>query len=321
MKMSIKFSLFFSFFLLFHNVNAFNITQLLSQYPDFSTFNSYLTQTNIATQINKRQTITVLAVENSNITPLSGKPLQVLTNILSVHVILDYFDVPKLQKLSEKPTILTTLFQATGSARGQQGFLSVTHLTTTSIAFGSAVPGSNPGSNLVKSVASEPYNISVLQVSNVIVPPGIDGTTNSSTSTSPVPARAPSASMSPNMSPHVSPSTSPSMAPSTSSGALAPTTSKGEAPAEAVTPAAAPGSPPVPNAPNADAPSADAPAANGPAADAPAANGPAAAADAPAANGPAAAADAPASAGTCLHIGLAFVFTMVVSTLCLASTI
>ncbi|KAI3463500.1 hypothetical protein Pfo_020163 [Paulownia fortunei] len=298
MKMSVKLPLFLSVFLLFLNANAFNITQVLGQYPDFSTFNSYLIQTNLAMEINGRQTITVLAVENSNLSPLSGKSSQVLKNILSVHVILDYFDVPKLQKLSNKTTILTTLFQTTGSARGQQGFLNVTHLSTDSIAFGSAVPGATLGSNLVKSIASEPYNLSVLQVSNVIIPLGIDGTTNStsSNSTSPSPSRAPSASqnasqtpsMAPDMSPHVSPPTSPSMAPPTSSQAPAPsdTPSNAEAPAGAVTPAATPGSPPIPNAPAADAPANDSP-----------------------------------SAGTALHIGVAVVFAMVVSTLCLASRI
>ncbi|PIN01586.1 hypothetical protein CDL12_25908 [Handroanthus impetiginosus] len=283
--MSLKFTLFFSFFLLFHNAYAFNITKVLSQYPGFSTFNTYLTQTNLATQINGRQTITVLVVENGNLAPLSGKSLEVLKNILSVHVILDYFDVAKLQKLSNRSTIVTTLFQTSGEAKGQQGFLNITHLSTDSIAFGSAVPGSTLGSNLVKSLASQPYNLSVLQVSNVIVPVGIDGATNSTSSstTSPSPSMAPSGSpkasppppsVSPNVAPRVSPATSPSKAPPTSREAPAPSNVPSSSEAPSTSPA------PISDAPEADAPAADAPAPDAPVADSP-------------------------SAATALHIGLA----------------
>ncbi|GFQ03901.1 fasciclin-like arabinogalactan protein 2 [Phtheirospermum japonicum] len=265
MKIKANLSLFLSFFLLFHVANAFNITQILTQYPDFSSFNTYLTQANVAGKINSRETITVLVVENSNLSPISGKSPQVLANIMSVHVILDYFDVQKLQKLPNGPTQLTTLFQTTSLARGQQGFLNVTHLSTSSVAFGSAVAGSAAGSNLVKPVFTEPYNISVLQVSNIIVPPGVDG-----------PA-------------------SPIATPPTSSGAPASSETIG------ATPASAP-------SPSADGPAADAPAAAmGPAADSPAAT------ETPAGDSP--------SAGTTLSVGLAVVYTLVVSTLCLASRI
>ncbi|KAL3617681.1 hypothetical protein CASFOL_038002 [Castilleja foliolosa] len=298
-------SLFLAFFLLFHVANAFNITQILTQYPDFSSFNTYLTQANLAGQINSRETITVLVVENSNLSPISGKSPQVLANILSVHVILDYFDVPKLQNLQNGPTTLTTLFQTTGSARGQQGFLNVTHLSTSSVAFGSAVAGSAAGSNLVKSVFTEPYNISILQVSNIIVPPGVDGPA----ATTPAPTGAPSASPggsthspapsprgshTPTGAPHVSPQAAQIATPPTSG---APTSSE----TIATTPAAAPSS-------NADGPAADAPAAAmGPAADGPAATDP------PAGDSP--------NAGTTLNVSLAVVCTMVVSILCLSSRI
>ncbi|KAG8388190.1 hypothetical protein BUALT_Bualt02G0100000 [Buddleja alternifolia] len=310
MKMSVKFSLFFSFFLLFLKANAFNVTQILSQYPNFSNFNNYLTQTNLVSEINSRQTITVLAVENDNLSPLSGKSSDVLKNILSVHVILDYFDVPKLQKLTSGSTTLTTLFQSSGLAKGQQGFLNVSHPSTDSVAFASVVSGATPGSHLVKSIVSKPYNISVLQVSKVIIPQGIDGPTNSApnNSASASPSIAPSAgpkvtptpSMSPSTSPNMVPSTSPSIAPTTSSRSLAPSHSptSAESPTEVLTPSATPDSPPMP--------SADAPTANAPVADAP---------------GPGAAADVPPNAGITLQIDLVSVFTMALSTLCLTSRI
>ncbi|KAL3655122.1 hypothetical protein CASFOL_000908 [Castilleja foliolosa] len=311
MKIRANLSLFLSLFLLLHIANAFNITQILIQYPDFSSFNTYLTQANLAGPINSRNSITVLVVENSNLSPVSGKSPQVLANILSVHVILDYFDVPKLQQLQNGPTTLTTLFQTTGIARGQQGFLNVTHLSTSSVAFGSAAAGSAAGSNLVKSVFTEPYNISVLQVSNIIVPPGLDGQVTTpaptkaptsspggshSPATSPprsltptrAPSRSPGGSHAPSMSPNMSPRASPPVAiPPRSSGA--PTSSE--------TVAATPASAPTPNA-------------DGPAA----ADGPAVT-ETPAGDSPR------PSAGKALGVGLAVVCTVVVSTICLASRI
>ncbi|KAL6996772.1 hypothetical protein U1Q18_006900 [Sarracenia purpurea var. burkii] len=253
--MCFKVSLLVSFFLLFFffDANAFNITQLLDQYPAFSTFNNYLTQTQLAAAINGRRTITVLVVDNGGTSPLSGKPTEVLMKIMSVHVVLDYYDVSKLQKLPNKTTSLTTLFQASGRAVGQQGFLNVTDLSTGSVVFASAVHGSTLGANLVKSVASQPYNISVLQISSVIIPNGIDGpSTNSSSSPTGSPQLAPGPAASPGNS-GAPPATSPEKPPST-------------APAPSVAPAAGGfGSPPKPgDAPAADASNADAPAGKSP---------------------------------------------------------
>ncbi|KAI3468405.1 hypothetical protein Pfo_025068 [Paulownia fortunei] len=156
--------------------SAFNITLLLEKYPDFSEFNSLLSQTHLADDINRRKTITILAITNDRIGEISGKPEDVQKRILSNHVVLDYFDVLKLNKLKDSKTVLTTLFQATGIADEQQGFLNVVHSKDGSIAFGSAMKGAPIDSKLEGSVASQPYNISVLSISHPIIAPGIDGT-------------------------------------------------------------------------------------------------------------------------------------------------
>ncbi|XP_042043180.1 fasciclin-like arabinogalactan protein 14 [Salvia splendens] len=186
-----------SLLLLIHSSNGFDITQILNQYPDFSNFNSYLSQTNLASAINSRNTITVLVVDNANIASLSSRSPDVIKNILSVHIILDYYDVTKLQQLTATSPLPTTLFQSTGLALGQQGFLNVTHPSTASITFGSAMPGSTQTSTLVKSVTSEPYNLSILQISSPIIPQSIDGVktsapaaTTAATATPPPPAPA-----------------------------------------------------------------------------------------------------------------------------------
>ncbi|OWM83688.1 hypothetical protein CDL15_Pgr004118 [Punica granatum] len=212
--------------------SAFNITRLLGRYPNFSTFNDYLTQTKLYEQINRRQTITVLVVDNSAIGGISGKPLDLIKRILSTHVVLDYYDTEKLHDLSKKSTLLTTLYQASGIADNQQGFLNVTKKGSSGdVVFGSAVKGSSLDANLVQQVAAQPYNVSVLQVSSIINTPGLDGADVNSTS-------------------------APSPPPPAKTPAKAPSPSTAEAPAEEAT---APESSDAPSDAPADAPAADGP--------------------------------------------------------------
>ncbi|KAL1812658.1 hypothetical protein ACET3Z_022723 [Daucus carota] len=171
--MSSKVTLLFSLCLLFYAGKAFNITELLSQNSDFCTFNNYLTQTQVAGEINSRRSITVLVVENDALVSLSTKPIEFVGNILSMHVLLDYYDVERFQTLPSKTSIITTLFQTNGVCEGLEGFLNATDLDTGSVVIGSAVAGSTVTAKLVKSVAEEPYNISVLQISRVIFPNSI----------------------------------------------------------------------------------------------------------------------------------------------------
>lgn len=254
------------FFFLFCIGDAFNITKFLNQYADFSTFNDYLTQTQLAAEVNSRQTITVLVVGNGGMGSLSGFSADVLKDIMSVHVVLDYYDIPKLQNLARKSIILTTLFQTTGMARNQQGFINATALGGGGVSFGSAANPGDRSSSLVTSVAQQAYNFSVLQISNPIIPNGIS---NSSTKTaSPPPKSAPPAPA-PASSPTPAPSKAPpSPAPKRSPPKRSPVASPpkgGKAPVA---------SPPKPDAPTADTPTADTPAADAPAAEAPAADTP-----------------------------------------------
>lgn len=232
-------------FLLLSLASAFNITNILNQHPDLSAFNSLLTQTKLADQINGRTTITVLAVDQAGLSAANGLPQDVLKRVLSVHVILDYYDTAKIQSLNGTSISLTTLFQTTGTADQRQGFLNMTKDADGKVAFGSAMPGSPVDSDLVKSVMSKPYNISVLQVSSVIVPPGL---TNENTNKTHTPPPSPL-------------TTAPTPSPSKDKKAATPPSK---------TPAAAtPATAPAADAPAADAPAADSPAAGGPAADSP----------------------------------------------------
>ncbi|GAU15191.1 hypothetical protein TSUD_09290 [Trifolium subterraneum] len=158
------------------SIHAFDITKLLGDKPDYATFNKYLTETKLVDQINKRNTITILVVNNGALSSISGKSPQVIKAIMSTHVLLDYFDEKNLiQDVIGRNQPLTTLYQSSGLAVNQQGFVKVALIGEGSIAFGSAVSGAPaPDAEIVQPVVSQPYNISIIEVSKLIVAPGID---------------------------------------------------------------------------------------------------------------------------------------------------
>ncbi|KAI3731916.1 hypothetical protein L1987_63108 [Smallanthus sonchifolius] len=155
-------------------VTAHNITAILSEFPEYSEFNSYLSQTKLADEINSRETITVLVLNNGAVSALVGKhPLSVIKGVLSLHILLDYYDNKKLHAISDGTTLSTTLYQTTGNAPGNVGFVNITDLKGGKVGFGSAVPGSKLDSSYTKSVKQIPYNISVLEINEPIIAPGI----------------------------------------------------------------------------------------------------------------------------------------------------
>ncbi|KAK3036331.1 hypothetical protein RJ639_031738 [Escallonia herrerae] len=155
-------------------VTAHNITDLLSPFPDYSVFNKYLSQTKLADEINTRDSITVLVLNNAAMTALAGNhPPSVIKNALRLHVLLDYYDPTKLHQISEGSVLTTTLYQTTGNAPGKLGFVNITDLKGGKVGFGSAAPGSKLDSSYTKSVKQLPYNISVLEINQPIIAPGI----------------------------------------------------------------------------------------------------------------------------------------------------
>ncbi|CAK9170643.1 unnamed protein product [Ilex paraguariensis] len=239
--------LFSCFLLLSSTVTAFNITKLLGRYDGFNTFNDLLTQTHLNDEINSRRTISVLAVSDGNIAQIAGKPIDVIKNILSNHVVLDYYDILKLNNLSKGSALLTTLFQTTGVASQKQGFLNVTN-SNGEIVFSSAVKGSPHDVKLVKSVAAQPYNISVLEISAPIIAPGLDAAPYG-------PTAAPKKPQAPAPAPHSKKSPPPPPVESPTE-AEAPTITETEAPTPSAD-AEAPADAPVSSPPAADAPTAD----------------------------------------------------------------
>ncbi|KAL6124370.1 hypothetical protein ACLB2K_076883 [Fragaria x ananassa] len=155
-------------------VSAHNITAILEATPEYSQYNSFLTQTRLADEINTRTTVTVLVLTNGVMSSLAAKhPLSVIKNALSLHILLDYYDPAKLHKISDGSVLTTTLYQTTGHAPGNLGFVNITDLSGGKVGFGSAAPGSKLDSSYTKSVKQIPYNISVLEISAPVLAPGI----------------------------------------------------------------------------------------------------------------------------------------------------
>jgi len=144
-----------------------NITRILAKHPGFSTFNHYLTITHLADEINRRQTITILAIDNAAMSSLLDKHLSITTlkNVLSLHVLVDYFGAKKLHQITDGTTLVSSMFQATGSAAGTAGYVNITNLKGGKVGFG-AEDNDGLHSFYVKSVEELPYVISVLQISN-----------------------------------------------------------------------------------------------------------------------------------------------------------
>ncbi|CAK7324502.1 unnamed protein product [Dovyalis caffra] len=163
-------SLFFFLFTTTTITHGHNITHILASHPSFSTFNHYLTLTHLAGEINRRTTITVCAVDNAAMSELlSKKPsISTIKNILSLHVLLDYFGTKKLHQIRDGSALAATMFQATGSAPGSSGFVNITDVKGGKVAFGPEVNEGNLDVFYVKSLEELPYNISVIQVSKVL---------------------------------------------------------------------------------------------------------------------------------------------------------
>ncbi|KAF6160370.1 hypothetical protein GIB67_019139 [Kingdonia uniflora] len=155
-------------------VSSHNITQILDLNPDYSLYNKYLTDTKLNDEIDSRTTITLLVLNNGAMSALASKnPLSVIKNVLSLLVLLDYYDPSKLHDISKGTTLTTTLYQTTGNAPGNLGFVNITDLKGGKVGFGSAAPGSKLDSSYTKSVKQIPYNISVIEITGPIIAPGI----------------------------------------------------------------------------------------------------------------------------------------------------
>lgn len=174
-----------TFLLLCSAALAFDVKEILAPEPDFSSFTKYLIDSKVADDINSRKTATVLALDNSAVAPLAGLSAAQLKDVLTVHVLLDYYDPDTLDRVfKNKSALIATLFQDSGHAADNDGMLNYVEKADQSMYFGSAAGGASPDSELMKVVGARPYDLCVVQVSKAIIPPGVAGGSDAAASAS-----------------------------------------------------------------------------------------------------------------------------------------
>jgi hypothetical protein len=201
---------------------AHSITAILAGIPDFTDFSAALVAANLTGNIDERQTITVLAVDNAAMGRLRARQLKPdnVRYVLSLHVLLDYFGDAKLKALNgTPPTQEASLFQASGAAPGAAGIVNIAPVAAAGdVRRGVAFSAADAGGRVVfyeKSVKESPYDIAVLQVSGAMESPAAEGKAPASSPTpspSPAPVAAPVVAPSPKN--QTAPPPKPAVAPS-----------------------------------------------------------------------------------------------------------
>uniref|UniRef100_A0A0E0KNN1 FAS1 domain-containing protein n=1 Tax=Oryza punctata TaxID=4537 RepID=A0A0E0KNN1_ORYPU len=153
----------------------FNVTEILDEFPEFSVFNGLLSRTRLVDEVNLRPAVTVLVVDDDAASAITSLPTATQGEVLALQVLLDYYDPVKLDGIKAKTALLPTLLRPTAAGAGGVGLVRYIQVADDQMVFGSGEPGAPVGSQLVRVVASRPYNLSVMQVSAPIVAPSIGG--------------------------------------------------------------------------------------------------------------------------------------------------
>ncbi|XP_045805264.1 fasciclin-like arabinogalactan protein 3 [Trifolium pratense] len=170
-------------------IHCIDITKTLGQYPEFTTFNKYLTETKLVEQINSAKAVTILAVEDKDLAFLSGKPIDDIKTVIGTNVITEFYDEKKLLEAIGSQVELPTLSPASGLAAK----IKVQLINEGEVTFSSAVPGSKPDTFLVRTVTTEAEVVSVLKVDKPIVT--VDASTTSGVTGTPSVAETPKSSV------------------------------------------------------------------------------------------------------------------------------
>ncbi|RDX70376.1 Fasciclin-like arabinogalactan protein 14, partial [Mucuna pruriens] len=160
---------------------GFDITKILNQYPEFALFNKYLTETKLVDQINSRSTVTVLVLDDNTMATVAGNTSDVIKVIMSTQVLVNYYDEKKWVEVGATHEPMENLFQSSGAAMDNHGYIYVAVVEEGEIAFRSASTANNAAYDvyLVKTVVKEPDVYSIFEVSKPIesAPPTLNGST------------------------------------------------------------------------------------------------------------------------------------------------
>jgi hypothetical protein len=175
-------------------INAQNVTEVLAAFPNYSTFNRLLSATGVIDEVESRNSLTFLLPPNSVLDPFvashSNLPISEVGDVIRYHILLQYLDATEVQRLNNGSGLVTTLYQTTGRAAGQDGFVNITDEANGDVLVGPvSSSGSTPQVPIITNVTQIPYNYSFFQINGVLVPVGLGAAPPSPPpATAPVPA-------------------------------------------------------------------------------------------------------------------------------------
>ncbi|KAK7352783.1 hypothetical protein VNO80_18214 [Phaseolus coccineus] len=148
--------------------------------PEYTLFSKALTEANLVDKINSLNAVTVFPLSNAAMGTLAGKSPEALKATLMTHVLPGYYDDKKLVECMGSQTPIETLYQSSGLAQGNQGYIKVQLINEGEVVIGSAAqaPGTVYDAGMVQFVAREPEVISAIELTKPIAVPGIDNLYN-----------------------------------------------------------------------------------------------------------------------------------------------
>ena len=146
---------------------AFDVIQMLVDKPQYAGFSKVLAQTNVAAEANQLKAASLLVVPEKTVKSLVSLPADKLRQAVANHVLLSYFDPIKLDEMKTRTALLPTLLSNTDKALG---VLNYSKADDGQMYFGA--PGAPCVAKLVKVVAARPYTVSIMEISEPILPPG-----------------------------------------------------------------------------------------------------------------------------------------------------
>lgn len=144
---------------------AFDVLQMLADKPAYSQFSKLLAQNKVAEEANRLRTASLLVVTDKMVQALVALPGDKQRQALANHVLLNYFDPIKLDEMRTRTAMLPTMLSATDKV---QGVLNYSKADDGQMYFGS--PGAPCVAKLVKVVAARPYSVSIMEISEPILP-------------------------------------------------------------------------------------------------------------------------------------------------------
>ncbi|XP_057429814.1 fasciclin-like arabinogalactan protein 4 [Lotus japonicus] len=161
---------------------SFNITALLSTFPEFSQFTALIAP--LSDDLSHRSSLSLLAVPNSVLSSddrLSRHQLtpSTLPDVLRYHVLLQYLSWSDLRSLPPSGKLITTLYQTTGRATGNLGSVNLTCDPVTGlVSIHPPTPSSSSSAatnaTVLSLVKTLPYNVTIFSVNALLIPGGFD---------------------------------------------------------------------------------------------------------------------------------------------------